>query len=252
MGKLSGKVALVTGAASGIGYEIVKLYAQEGADVCINYHSRERAAKELKELVEKSYGIRAMIFKGDTSEEDQVKAMVQATVSELGKIDILVCSSGINTQVAVKDMTSEQWDQMIKVDLRSVFLCNRYVLPYMLEQKWGRIINISSQLGQIGCVNEAHYTAAKAGVIGFTKSLAREVAKDGVLANCIAPGPVSNPFYWDVVSQEWHNEKIKSLPLGRLGEEKAIAPTAVLLAADPDGNDYVGQTLGPNCGDVML
>lgn len=252
MKKLAGKKALVTGAASGIGKEIVKLFAREGADVVINYRSRKQDAEDLRAGLEGECGVKCPTYQADISVLTEVRAMVDFTVAELGKIDILVCSSGINFQVPVKDMTVEQWDRMIQVNLTGVFYCNRFVLPHMLENGFGRIINITSQLGQIGAVDDAHYAAAKAGIIGFTKSLAREVSKLGVTANCIAPGPVANEFFFKGCLPEWRAEKLKSLPLGRFGTDEEVAPSALLLAASPDGDSYTGQTLGPNCGDVML
>lgn len=252
MKKLEGKRALVTGAGSdGIGAQVCRLYAQEGADLVIHYHSNDIYAEEVRKECE-SYGVKAFKYKADCSEEEEVKAMVDFVVEKLGGIDILVASTGINNQVPVKDMSYDVWRRMIKVNLDGVFLCDRYVLPHMLKQKSGRIINIASQLGQIGSVDGAHYAASKGGVIAFTKSLAREVSKDGVLCNCIAPGPVWNKFFWEASAPEWQEKKLASLPMGRFGKNENVAPSAVLLASSPDGDDYCGQTLGPNCGDVML
>ncbi len=252
MKKLEGKRALITGAASGMGYEIVKLFAKEGASIVFNYHTREASANKLKNFVELEYGTKIEMYQADCSEEDEVKAMVDYTVQELGGIDILVCSNAICFQVSLKDMTVEQWDQVIKANLRSIFLLDHFVLPHMLEQKYGRIINITSQIGQIGGVDECHYAASKAGVIAMTKSLAREVSKYGVTANCIAPGPIANEFFYKGCTPEWQADKLASLPLGRFGLDHEVAPSALLLASEPDGNIYTGQTLGPNCGDVML
>jgi 3-oxoacyl-[acyl-carrier protein] reductase len=142
------------------------------------------------------------------------------------------------------------WDDMLRVDLRSVFLCSRRALPSMTAQRWGRIINVASQLGIKGGAELTHYSAAKAGVIGFTKSLALEAAPDNVLVNAIAPGPVETPLV-DGISAAWKEAKSKELPLRRFGRAEEVAPTAVLLASDPGGNLFVGQTLGPNSGDVM-
>lgn len=252
MNKLLGKRALVTGCGTdGIGAQVCRLYAQEGANLVIHYHSDDAYAEKLRQECE-GYGAKAFIYKADCSEEAEVKAMTEYTAEKLGGIDILVASTGINNQVAVKDMSYETWQRMIKVNLDAVFLCNRYVLPYMLNQKWGRIINVASQLGQKGSKDGAHYAASKAGVIAMTKSLALEVSRDNVLCNCIAPGPVWNKFFWEASAPDWQKEKLASLPMGRFGKNENVAPTAVLLASDPDGNDYCGQTLGPNCGDVML
>ena len=188
---------------------------------------------------------------GDVSDPAEVERIVATAADALnGRINILVNAAGIATESAVEDMPVEMWDEMLRVDLRSVFLCSRAVLPGMLERGWGRIISIASQLGIKGATGLAHYSAAKAGVIGFTKSLAQEVAARGVLVNAIAPGPIETPIL-DGLSEEWKAAKRAELPLGRFGVPDEVAPTAVLLAAEPDSNIYVGQVLGPNSGDVM-
>lgn len=250
--QLKGKRVLITGAASGIGREIVKLFAKEGASIIFNYHTRKYAAEELKYFIEVEYGAKIEMYQADCSDPDQVQAMVDYTVKELGGIDILVCSNAICFQVSLEEMSVEEWDLVIKNNLRSIFLLNHFVLPYMMNQKYGRIINVTSQIGQIGGINESHYAASKAGVIAMTKSLAREVSKFGITANCIAPGPVANEFFYKGCTPEWQTEKLGGLPLGRFGLDHEVAPTALLLASEPGGNIYTGQTLGPNCGDVML
>lgn len=249
--KLKGKTALITGGASGIGAEIVRLFAKEGADIAINYHSRASQAELLAEECRK-YGGRIITVKADVSEPEPVQAMVEEVLKAFGKIDILVCSTGINRQSRFIDMAVDDWDEMVKVSLRGVFLCDRFVLPHMLERGSGRVINVTSQLGQIGGVNCAHYCAAKAGIIGLTKSLAREVGHTGITVNCIAPGPIETDFFFNGTTEEWRAEKLASLPLRRFGLAREVAPAALLLASDPDGNIFTGQTLGPNSGDVML
>lgn len=249
--KLKGKTALITGGASGIGAEIVRLFAKEGADIAINYHSRASQAELLAEECRK-YGGRIITVKADVSEPEPVQAMVEEVLKAFGKIDILVCSTGINRQSRFIDMAVDDWDEMVKVSLRGVFLCDRFVLPHMLERRSGRIINVTSQLGQIGGINCAHYCAAKAGIIGLTKSLAREVGHTGITVNCIAPGPIETDFFFNGTTEEWRAEKLALLPLGRFGLAREVAPAALLLASDPDGNIFTGQTLGPNSGDVML
>lgn len=249
--KLKGKTALITGGASGIGAEIVRLFAKEGADIAINYHSRASQAELLAEECRKDGG-RIITVKADVSEPEPVQAMVEEVLKAFGKVDILVCSTGINRQSRFIDMAVDDWDEMVKVSLRGVFLCDRFVLPHMLERGSGRIINVTSQLGQIGGVNCAHYCAAKAGIIGLTKSLAREVGHTGITVNCIAPGPIETDFFFNGTTEEWRAEKLASLPLGRFGLAREVAPAALLLASDPDGNIFTGQTLGPNSGDVML
>ena len=175
---------------------------------------------------------------------------VAAAADLLGRIDILVTSHGILTQSPLVDMPLAQWQETIAVDLTSVFLLNRAVLPGMLAQGGGRIINVASQLGIKGGESLAHYAAAKAGVIAMTKSLALEVSSRGVLVNAIAPGPIETPLLGGI-DDDWKRAKRSELPLGRFGTADEVAPTAVLLASDPGGNLFVGQVLGPNSGDVM-
>lgn len=250
--KLSQKTAVITGGSTGIGREIAMLFAKEGAALCINYLDTPKEALDLKNELEQKYSVPVITCQADLTEEDEVRHLVSTALDAFGHLDILVCSAGINHQVSVKDMTADDWDRMIACNLRSVFLCCHHCLGPMLEQGFGRIINITSQLGQIGGINSAHYSAAKAGIIGFTKSLAREVSGQGVTANCIAPGPIATPFFYNGCTPGWRQEKLASLPLGRFGEAYEVAPTALLLASEPDGNLYTGQTLGPNSGDVML
>ena len=248
--KLNGKKALVTGGSAGIGRAIARAFAQEGAEVAIHFHSAARAAEELREEIVGSGG-KALCVQADLGNDGDIHNMIDTVLRQLGGIDILVCSAGIDQKISVLDMTMEDFDHMIQIDLRSVVLCNKLVLPHMLKKGFGRIINITSQLGQIGGVDTAHYSAAKAGVIAFTKSLAREVGKHGVNANCIAPGPVDTRMF-SSNPPEWIERKLGELPLGRIGQAYEVAPAAVLLASNPDGNLFIGQTLGPNCGDVML
>jgi 3-oxoacyl-[acyl-carrier protein] reductase len=244
-GRLAGRSALVTGAAGGIGGAIAEAYAREGADVCLSDRDASPGLNAVAERCRR-HGTSISVAAGDAADA----ADVERIVAEAGRVDILVNAAGIATASAVEDMSVELWDEMIRVDLRSVFVCSRAVLPGMLEREWGRIISIASQLGIKGATELAHYCAAKAGVIGFTKSLAQEVAGRGVLVNAIAPGPIETPIL-DGLSEEWKAAKRAELPLGRFGQPDEVAPTAVLLAAEPDSNLYVGQVLGPNSGDVM-
>ncbi|GAB3169491.1 SDR family NAD(P)-dependent oxidoreductase [Streptomyces incanus] len=248
MGVLQQQVALVTGAASGIGSAIADAYAAEGARLFL----ADRDAGRLTALAERytAQGVEVATATVDVADAEQTRQMAESCVSALGVPDILVNSAGILTEVPLIDMDVETWDQMIAIDLRSVFLCCRWTVPHMVARGSGRVINIASQLGLKGGEGLVHYSAAKAGVIGLTKALAREVGPSGVLVNAIAPGPVSTPLV-DGISADWKKAKQAELPLGRFGVPAEVAPTAVLLASDPGGNLYVGQTLGPNSGDVM-
>jgi 3-oxoacyl-[acyl-carrier protein] reductase len=247
---LAGRTALVTGAANGIGAAIAEAYAAAGARLGL----ADRAVGERFDGVVarcSGYGVQVVGVSADVSVEADVAQMFAAVEAELGPIDVLVNNAGILTESHVVEMSPAMWDEMMAVNLRSVFLCSRRALPGMIERGFGRIINIASQQGQRGDLGLAHYSAAKAGVIGFTRSLAREVGTLGITANCIAPGPVETRMNASV--QPERAERLRArLPLERFGRPDEVAPTAVLLASDPGGNLYTGQTLGPNCGDVML
>ncbi|MFC7398275.1 SDR family NAD(P)-dependent oxidoreductase [Chelatococcus sp. GCM10030263] len=247
-GRLSGKKALVTGGARGIGGAIATAFAREGADVAVldlKLDAAQARASALKEFGGTTFAVAA-----DVSDEAQVKAAVADVEAALGRIDILVNNAGIDTTSVVAEMSTAMWDEMMAVNLRSVFLCTRAVLKPMIARKSGRIINIASQLGHKGAPEMAHYAAAKAGVIGFTRSLAYEVARDGITVNAICPGPIETDLY-KALPEDWKKRKLGELPIGRAGSVDEIAPTAVLLASD-EGAYYVGATMNPNGGDVMI
>ena len=247
MGKLDRKVAVVTGGASGIGAGIARAFASEGARVVVvDLCAEDDAAPVLSDLGTHSAGF----IQTDVADEEAVAAMAATILGNEDAVDILVNCAGIFSQALVEEMTSADWDKVIAVNLRGTFLCTRAFLPRMLDRQWGRIINVASQLGQIGGVEVAHYAASKGGVIAFTKSVAREVAARGVLVNAIAPGPINTPLLARD-TPEWRANKLAELPIQRFGEVTEVAPTAVLLASD-EGSYYVGQTLSPNGGDTML
>jgi 3-oxoacyl-[acyl-carrier protein] reductase len=247
-GRLQGKKAMVTGGARGIGGAIATAFAREGADVAVLDVKIEAA--EAKAAALTPFGVKTFAVAADVSDEGQVNTAVAAAIAALGQIDILVNNAGIDTTSVVAEMDTAMWDQMMAVNLRSVFLCTRAVLKPMIARKFGRIINIASQLGHKGAPEMAHYAAAKAGVIGFTKSLAYEVARDGVTVNAICPGPIDTELFRGL-PEEWRKRKLNELPIGRAGQVEEIAPTAVLLASE-EGAYYVGATMNPNGGDVML
>ncbi len=248
-GKLNGKTAIVTGGARGIGGEIAMAFAAEGADVVIaDLLAADVAAPVLSSIA--ASGQRSLLVRTDVSDEQQVRAMVDAALAEFGQVDILVNDAGTFSQCAFAELEVSEWDRVLGVNLRGVFLCTRFVLPGMLERKRGKIINVASQLGQIGGIEMVHYSASKAGVIGLTKALAREVSTLGIHVNAIAPGPILTEMMAQE-TEEWAARKLAELPIGRFGEVHEVAPTAVFLASD-DSSYYVGQTLCPNGGDVML
>lgn len=226
-GGLEHRRVLVVGGASGIGAAIAQAFRDAGSTV-----------------------LTADLRGADLPVDITSESAVQALADSAGPVDVLVNSAGILTESPMVEMSLAQWQQTIDVDLTGIFLVCRYVVPGMVERRWGRVVNIASQLGIKGGVGMTHYSAAKAGVLGFTKALAQEVAPHGVLVNAIAPGPIETPLVAGI-SADWKTAKRAELPLGRFGTPEEVAPTAVLLASDPGGNLYVGQTLGPNSGDVM-
>lgn len=249
MGKLDGQVAVITGAASGIGAGIAVTFAREGADIVVADRADERAAAPVLLAVE-ALGRRALFVATDVADETSVQHLACEVLDTFERVDILVNNAGIFTEGLVETMPVADWDRVVNTNLRGTFLCTRAFLPAMLDRGKGRIINIASQLGQIGGASVAHYSASKAGVIGFTKALAREVSSRGVLVNAIAPGPIETPLL-ESETEEWRSAKLAELPIGRFGTVDEVTPTALLLASE-DGSYYVGQTLGPNGGDVML
>jgi 3-oxoacyl-[acyl-carrier protein] reductase len=248
MGRLSGKRAVVTGAKRGIGRAIAMAFGREGADVAILDLDEQGARKTAAEIA--ALGVKSAAVQVDVGDESSVKAAIARAESVLGGIDILVNNAGIDTTSLVVEMPTAMWDDMMRVNLRSIFLCTREVLPGMLQRKWGRIINISSQLGHKGAAEMAHYAAAKSGVIGFTRSLAYEVAREGITVNAICPGPIDTELF-RAIPEAWRKRKLAELPIGRAGRVDEIAPTAVLLASE-EGSYYVGATLNPNGGDYMV
>ena len=249
MRRLENRIAVVTGAASGIGKGIAIAFAREGASVVVADRSEERSAAEVLAGI-REHGGEALFVQTDVSDAQSVQLMADAALARFGRVDILVNNAGIFTESLIENMPIDDWDRVVGVNLRGTFLCTRALIGQMLERGDGRIINIASQLGQIGGKSVGHYAASKAGVIGLTKSLAREVALRGVRVNAIAPGPIETPLL-DSETEEWRSGKLAELPIGRFGTVDEVTPTAVLLAS-ADGSYYVGQTLGPNGGDVML
>lgn len=250
MGRIDGKVAIVIGAGGGIGGAIAEVFATAGARLCL----ADRRTESLQFIAQMCGGIvpgGVLPVVADANDEGSVNALVETCLTRFGRVDILVNSSGAISEVHLRDMTVAQWQEVITANLFAVFLACRAVLPVMERQGSGRIINIASQIGQKGAPRFTHYAAAKAGVIGFTKSLAREVVRSGVLVNAIAPGPVDTSFN-DGLDPATLSGTQTHLPLGRPALPAEIAPTALLLASSPGGDVFVGQTLGPNSGDVML
>src|SRR5215212_8680729 len=242
------RVVLVTGAGSGIGRAIAEKLAKDGERVVVNDLNAQTADEVVARI--KESGGEAAPAPGDVSDPESVRRIVEATHEAYGPADILVNNAGFLQQKRFIDLTVEDFDRMIAVHLRGTFLCTSAVLSDMLSRGSGIIVNIASQLGQIGGIELCHYSAAKAGIIGLTKSLAREVSAQGVRVNAVAPGPINTELVLGL-SDEWRDAKAAELPLGRFGEPWEVAETVAFLVSDGAAL-YVGQTLGPNSGDVML
>jgi 3-oxoacyl-[acyl-carrier protein] reductase len=248
-GRLAGKVALVTGGSRGLGRGIAEGFAAEGAKLVVNYLKDEKAANAVVDAV-KQGGSDAIAVRADIGEVADVTAMVDTAVKKFGTIDILVNNAGMLNSFKLADMSVETWDSMIKVHLRGMFLCTRFVIPHMLKQKRGKIINMSGTFGVSGGAEYTHMSAAKAGMIGFTRALAREVGHDGINVNCIAPAIIRTDLY-NFMPDEVRDAIVGGYPLGRVGEVEDVVATALFLATD-DGSFFTGQTLCPAGGDVMV
>ena len=240
-------VAIVTGAGSGIGRACAERLARDGYALLVNDYVAERAA-ETAAIIAAAGGV-AEALGGDVSQEADVAALA-AAAERLGTVAVLVNNAGFVHQARFTDLTPADFDRMFAVHVRGTFLCTKAILPGMIERGRGAVINMASQLGQIGGIELVHYSAAKAAIIGLTKSLAREVSAQGVRVNAVAPGPINTPLV-RALSEAWRRTKAAELPLGRFGEPEDVAATVAFLASDEAGI-YVGQTLGPNSGDVML
>lgn len=252
MSRFRGKIGLVTGASSGIGRGIAEALAAEDAAVAANYPPMETARNHIKEVIEgiQNSGGRAIAVEADVSNEQAVSSMVETVESELGPVDILINCAGIALSAPVEEISVSAWDRILGVHLRGTFLCVRAVLPGMYERDYGKIVNTASQLAYKGAPGFCHYTAAKGGILSFTRSLALEVGERNISVNAVAPGATKTPMLDDV--PEDILEAIRaSIPKGRLAEVPDIVPAYLFLASD-ESRHFVGQCLSPNGGDVFL
>ena len=240
---LSGKVALVTGASRGIGKAIALSLGKSGAEVIVNYSSSEEKANEVVEAIKNS-GSNAHKFKFDVSNEDSVNDSITKITKEIGSIDILINNAGITRDGLLMRMKSSQWDEVLNTNLKGVYLCTKYVSKFMLKQRSGKIINITSIVGIIGNPGQANYSAAKAGVIGFTKTCAKEFASRNIKVNAIAPG-----FIETEMTQGLKNEELlKLIPLGEFGKTEQIANLVNFLVSSEAGEYITGQTISIDGG----
>ncbi len=242
------KTVLITGASRGIGRSTAISFASKGFQVALNYYADTAAAEKTAEIV-RSFGVFAEVFRADVSNSAAVSAMVQEVVERFGSIDVLVCNAGIAQQRVFQDITDEEWSRMIGVHLGGTFYCCRAVLPQMIQRKEGRIITLSSMWGVTGGSCEVHYSAAKAGIIGLTKALAKEVGPSGITVNCVAPGVVETDMCADYDEQTLEALR-QEAPLGRLGTSQDVADAIEFLASDKAGF-ITGQVLSPNGGIVI-
>ena len=240
--------AIVTGAGSGIGRAIAIRLAADGYAVLVNDLDLGRAQAVVSEIAVS--GAKAVAAAGNVSSEVDARATHAAAVAAFGDTDLLINNAGIVHQSLFENLEIADFDRMFAVHVRGTFLMTKMVLPAMLKAGKGAVINVASQLGQVGGIELSHYAAAKSAIIGMTKSLAREVSSRGVRVNAVAPGPINTPLVREL-SQEWRTRKASELPLGRFGEPEEVAATVAFLAS-PQASLFVGQTLGPNSGDVML
>lgn len=248
MSKLTDQTAIVTGSGGGIGEAIAVAFAKEGARVLLA-ELVEANARAVQQKIERSGGT-AISRQTDISEEASVDAMMQACIERFGKVDILVNNAGIYPTSPVEEMAEAEWDRVIGTNLVGTFLCSRAVVPHLLAEKRGRIISITSGRGLQGAKNGAHYAASKGGIIGFTKSLALELAPAGITVNCICPGVSDTAQPRGHSTEEELYARAARIPLGRIGQPEDIAKAAVFLASDRAGF-ITGQTLLVNGGGVM-
>ena len=240
----TGKKALITGSGSGIGKSIALLLADMGADIVVNDVSIENAQKTAKKIISK--GQKALVSNANVVKDVEVKKMFESISSDFGRLDILVNNAGITKDSLLMEMGEDQWDQVMDVNLKGVFLCCKYAAKMMSEQQYGKIINISSASGQIGNIGQVNYAASKGGVISITKTLAKELARYKINVNAVAPGFIRTPMT-QTVPEKVEKYLIGQIPLRRAGEPEEIANAVAFLASDM--SSYItGQVLSINGG----
>lgn len=243
-----GKVALVTGASRGIGRATALMLAERGANVAINYQGNEERAREVLNQVEEM-GREAILVKADVSDYEQVEKMVDEVLRRFGRIDILVNNAGITRDTLIMRMKEEDWDAVINTNLKGVFHCIKAVTRPMMKQRSGKIINLSSVVGVSGNPGQANYVAAKAGVIGLTKSAAKELASRGITVNAVAPGFIETDMT-DVLDEKLKEEMLKWIPLARFGKPEDVARLICFLSSS-DADYITGQVIHVDGGMVM-
>lgn len=248
---LAGKAALITGGSRGIGAAAVKLFAQAGADVVFSYNSAKNAAKQIEQEAGK-HGTRVEAFKADAGKHLDNKKLVEHCISRLGRLDILVPNAGVWNQedLPIEKMTEKHWDDMIRINLKSVYSVIHFAVPHMIKQKGGKIIPISSTAGQRGESLHTHYGASKGGIISLTKGLATELARHGILINSVAPGWVATDMSNPVLETKAGQKMASLIPLGRAATAEEVAGPILFLASDL-ANFMTGEILNVNGGSVL-
>src|SRR5580692_1215989 len=244
---LSGRVALVTGASQGIGRTVALRLAKDGATVAVAARNQEKLTELVAEITKA--GAQAAAFALDVADEEQVKSTVKAIIAQFGKLDILVNNAGITRDQLVMRMKRADWDAVLQTNLTSAYLCIQQVTSSMLKQRWGRIINITSVFGQMGQAGQANYAASKAGLIGLTMAVARELGSRNITCNAVAPGFIETPMT-DVLGEEFKQSAAKQIPLGRVGSTVDVAGAVAFLASD-EAAYITGHVLNVNGGMLM-
>ena len=238
---LDGQVALVTGASRGIGAVVAQRLAQEGAAVAVNYQASETAAAQVVAAITAAGG-NAAAFPADVSQEDAARELVDRVMAQWGRLDILVNNAGITRDRLLLRMTPQDWDEVLQVNLRGAFLCTKYVMPHLIRRRQGRIVNMSSVVGLSGNPGQANYAAAKAGLIGFTKAVAREVASRNITVNALAPGFIDTGGMVEQMTAEARQQVLTRIPMARFGSADDVA-AAVAFLCGPGAGYITGQTL---------
>jgi acetoacetyl-CoA reductase len=248
MGTIEGAVVVVTGAGRGIGRAIAEELGHEGARVVVNYSKSKEAAEDLVARLQQNGSPEAVAIQADVSDTAQAAKLIEETIHRFGRIDVLVNNAGINIDRTMKNLSPEDWDKVIQVDMNSYYYTVKAALPHFMQQKSGKIINISSANGQRGSFGQTNYAAAKAGILGFTKSAALELARFNVTVNAISPGYIATEMF-EAIPEKTKESILAGIPLGRAGTPQEVARAVRYLIVD--GDYYTGETLSMNGGIYM-